>query len=353
MVRMMTNPQPAADHLWNAVLARDAAADFYYAVRSTGIYCRPSCPSRRPRRESVSFFSNPDVAEIAGYRACRRCKPRQGKPAPAGLAQVRDACAFIAAHADQPITLAQLAGRVGTSPFHFQRTFARIVGISPRAYQDALRARRFRGELRSGTALSAAVYDAGYGSISRVYEHSPTGRGMTPAAYRKGGEGTAITYTVVDSALGRLMVAGTEKGICAVMLADSDEKLEQELRDDYPRAALTRDGSAFTQWVRGIVAHLEGNRPHLELPLDVQGTAFQWKVWRYLQSIPYGETRSYSDVASAIGAPSSVRAVARACATNKVSLLIPCHRVVGKSGSLAGYRWGIERKKKLLQKEAR
>ena len=238
------------------------------------------------------------------------------------------------------------------SPFHFQRTFSRIVGISPRAYQDALRARRFRGELRSGTPLSAAVYDAGYGSISRVYEHSPTGRGMTPAAYRKGGEGTAVAYTVVDSALGRLLVAGTAKGICAVMLGDADETLEQALHADYPRATITADASAFTPWVRGIVAHLEGRRPHLDLPLDVQGTAFQWKVWRYLQSIPYGETRSYSAVASAIGAPSSVRAVARACATNKVGLLIPCHRVVGKDGALTGYRWGVDWKKKLLQKEA-
>ena len=348
----MTSQQPAGDRLWDAVLARDAAADFFYGVRSTGIYCRPSCPSRRPRRDSVTFFSTPDVAEVAGYRECKRCRPRQGRSAPAGLQQVRIACAYIAQHADEPITLAQLAALVRTSPFHFQRTFAKIVGISPRAYQDALRARRFRGELRNGTDVSAAVYDAGYGSISRVYEHSPTGRGMTPAAHRKGGAGVAVTYAIVESALGRLLVAGTDKGICAVMISDRDAALEQELRAEYPHATLTRDASAFTQWIRGIVAHLEGRRPHLDLPLDVQGTAFQWKVWRYLQSIPYGETRSYSDVAAAIGSPASVRAVARACATNKVCLVIPCHRVIGKSGALAGYRWGVERKKKLLQKEA-
>ncbi len=350
----MTSMQPAAaDHLWNAVLARDASVDFIYGVRSTGVYCRPGCPSRRPRRDSVSFFSSPDVAEIAGYRECRRCRPRQGQVAPAGLSQVRDACAFIARHADRPLTLAQLAARVRTSPFHFQRTFSRLVGISPRAYQDALRARRFRGELRKGAALSAAVYDAGYGSISRVYEHSPTGRGMTPAAHRRGGRGEAIRYAVVDSALGRLLIAGTSKGICSVMLGERDERLEAHLRDEYPKAELTRDESAFTDWVRGIIAHLDGRRPHLDLPLDVQGTAFQWKVWRYLQSIPYGETRSYSDVARAIGAPAAVRAVARACASNKVCLVIPCHRVVGKDGGLAGYRWGVQRKKKLLQKEAR
>ena len=347
-----TSMQPAADHLWNAVLARDASADFIYGVRSTGVYCRPGCPSRRPRRDSVSFFSSPDVAEIAGYRECRRCRPRQGHTAPAGLSQVRDACAFIARHVDRPITLAQLAARVRTSPFHFQRTFSKLVGISPRAYQDALRARRFRGELRNGAALSAAVYDAGYGSISRVYEHSPTG-GMTPAAHRRGGRGEAIRFAVVDSVLGRLLIAGTSKGICSVMLGDRDERLETELRAEYPEAELTRDESAFTEWVRGIIAHLDGRRPHLDLPLDVQGTAFQWKVWRYLQSIPYGETRSYSDVARAIGAPAAVRAVARACATNKVCLVIPCHRVVGKDGGLAGYRWGVERKKKLLQKEAK
>jgi AraC family transcriptional regulator of adaptative response/methylated-DNA-[protein]-cysteine methyltransferase len=343
------------NQMWQAVLTRDAAAaqNFVYAVRTTGIYCRPTCPSRRPRRESVDFYSNADVAEVAGFRECRRCRPRDGKALPPGLAPVRRACAYIAAHADDAITLADLAAHVRASPFHFQRTFTRLVGISPRAYQDALRARHFRTELRNGTDLSAAVYDAGYGSISRVYEHSPTGRGMTPATHRRGGRGEAVTYTIVDSALGRLLIAGTDKGVCAVMLGDRDEALERDLAGEYPHATVTRDGDAFAGWARAVVAHLEGRRPHLDLPLDVQGTAFQWKVWRYLQSIPYGETRSYSDVANAIGAPSSVRAVARACATNKVCLVIPCHRVVGKDGSLAGYRWGVERKKKLLQKEAK
>ena len=249
-----TTPEP--EHLWNAVLARDVTADFLYGVRSTGVYCKPSCPSRRPRRESVSFFSSPEVAEIAGYRECRRCRPRQGKTAPAGLAQVRDACTFIAEHSDRPITLAQLAERVHTSPFHFRRVFTKIVGISPRAYQDALRARRFRGELRSGTAVSAAVYDAGYGSISRVYEHSPTGRGMTPARHQRGGRGELITYALVDSALGRLLIGATSKGICSVMLGDKEDRLEAELRAEYPNATLTRDESAFTAWARGIIAHL-------------------------------------------------------------------------------------------------
>jgi AraC family transcriptional regulator of adaptative response/methylated-DNA-[protein]-cysteine methyltransferase len=342
------------NQMWQAVLSRDAdaAPHFVYGVRTTGIYCRPTCPSRRPRRDSVSFFSSPDVAEIAGYRECRRCRPRQGQTLPQGLTQVRRACAFIAGHADEPITLAAVAAHVGASPFHFQRTFTRIVGISPRAYQDALRARKFRAELRNGTDLSAAVYDAGYGSISRVYEHKPTGA-MTPATHRRGGRGLDVAYTIVASALGRLLIAATDKGVCAVMLGDDDARLEAELRGEYPHATLSRGDAALASWVRAVVAHLDGRRPHLELPVDVQGTAFQWKVWRYLQSIPYGETRSYSEVASAIGSPSSVRAVARACATNKVCLVVPCHRVVGKDGGLAGYRWGVERKKALLAGEAR
>jgi AraC family transcriptional regulator of adaptative response/methylated-DNA-[protein]-cysteine methyltransferase len=341
--------------MWQAVLSRDAGAarHFVYAVRTTGVYCRPSCPSRRPNRESVSFYSNADVAEIAGYRECRRCRPRQGAVVPSGLPEVRSACAFIASHADETLTLAQIAAHVGASPFHFQRTFTRIAGISPRAYQDALRARHFRGALRDGTDLSAAVYDAGYGSISRVYEHSPTGRGMTPAIHRRGGEGEDVRYTIVDSPLGRLLLAGTDKGVCAVMLGDADDRLEAQLRGEYPRAQITRDQAGFAQWAARVLAHLDGRQPHLDLPVDVRGTAFQWKVWRYLQQIPYGETRSYSDVARAIGAPASVRAVARACATNKVCLVIPCHRVVGKDGGLSGYRWGVERKRMLLTKEAK
>ena len=335
-------------------MGRDRAADgaFVYAVRTTGIYCRPSCPSRKPRRESVAFYPGPDAAEIAGFRECRRCRPRAGAPAPPGLDHVRRATAFIHAHADEPVTLADLATHVGTSPFHLQRTFSRLVGISPRAYQEAVRAGRFRDGLRDGTPVSGAVYDAGYGSISRVYERRPTGRGMTPAVYRRGGKGMAMTYTIVDSPVGRLMVAGTGKGICAVKLGDRDAHLEADLKREYPEASIARDQSAFDAWVRTLVRHLEGRRPDLNLPIDVQATAFQWTVWRYLQSIPYGETRTYGDVARAIGKPSAVRAVARACATNPVCLVVPCHRVVGKDGSLSGYRWGVERKKKLLQKEA-
>jgi AraC family transcriptional regulator of adaptative response/methylated-DNA-[protein]-cysteine methyltransferase len=344
---------PSAERLWGAVLARDARSDgrFVYAVRSTGVYCRPSCPSRRPNRDSVRFFAGPDAAEIAGFRECRRCHPRAGvAPAP-GLDNVRKAAAYIASHADEPLTLSRLAAHVRTSPFHLQRTFTRILGISPRAYQDALRAQRFRSDLRRGKPLTSAMYDAGYGSSSRVYERQPTGPGMTPAAYRRGAKGAAVAFTIVDSSLGRLLVAGTDKGLCSVKLGDRDDLLERDLRSEYPSAEIRHEQGAFSKWVRTLVAHLDGRAPKLDLPVDVQATAFQWKVWRYLQSIPYGETRAYSQVAEDLGEPSATRAVARACATNRVCLVIPCHRVVQKGGGLGGYRWGIERKRKLLQKE--
>jgi AraC family transcriptional regulator of adaptative response/methylated-DNA-[protein]-cysteine methyltransferase len=367
MMMNMTGPAEAGRHVmdldrrrpvtddarWEAVLARDASSDgrFVYAVRSTGIYCRPSCPSRRPRRESVQFFAGPDSAELAGFRECRRCHPRAGVPPAPGIDHVRKATAFIASHADEMITLATLAAHVGTSPFHLQRTFSRLLGISPRAYQDALRARRFRHDLRTGKPLTGAIYDAGYGSSSRVYEQRPTGRGLTPAQYRRGAKGASIAFTIVSSSLGRLLVAGTEKGLCSVKLGDRDEELEMDLRSEYPSAAIERERGAFTDWVRTLVAHVDGRAAKIDLPLDVTATAFQWKVWRYLQSIPYGETRAYSDVAKAIGEPRAIRAVARACATNHVCLVIPCHRVVQKDGGLGGYRWGVERKRRLLQKE--
>jgi AraC family transcriptional regulator of adaptative response/methylated-DNA-[protein]-cysteine methyltransferase len=267
------------------------------------------------------------------------------------LDQVRKACAFIEDHTDRPITLATLAAHVRASPFHLQRTFTRVVGISPRAYQEALRAGRFRQGLRAGSAVSGAIYDAGYGSTSRVYERLPTGRGMTPAVYRKGGLGVEVAYAIVGSPLGRLLVAGTSLGVCAVKLGDRDHQLEADLRREYPAAIVARDRSAMSSWVSAILAHLAGRQPHLDLPLDVRATAFQWRVWRYLQAIPYGETRAYSEVAHGIGASAATRAVARACATNPVCLVIPCHRVVQKDGGLAGYRWGVERKRKLLKRE--
>ena len=300
----------------------------------------------------MRFFAAPDLAELAGFRECRRCRPREGTPVPQAVTQVRKAAQFIALHVDETITLAALASRVGASPFHLQRTFSRLLGISPRGYQDALRAQRFRRDLRAGKELTGAIYDAGYGSSSRVYERHPVGTGMTPAQYRRGAVGARVSFTIVDTSLGRMLVAGTRRGLCSVKLGDDDERLESELRGEYPSATISREPEACAAWVAKIVSHLDSNAPVPELPLDVRATAFQWKVWRYLQSIPYGQTRSYSDVAKAIGAPRAVRAVARACATNHVCVVIPCHRVVQKDGGLGGYRWGTARKRQLLQKES-
>ncbi len=353
MMNAVTTTTHVEDAQWQAVLSRDVRADgrFVYGVRSTRIYCRPSCPSRRPHRESVHFFRDPDSAEMAGFRECRRCRARAGAAPAPGLAKVRRACALIEAHVDEPVTLARIAAHVHISVFHLQRTFTRLVGISPRAYQEALRAARFRRALRDGVPVAAATYGAGYGSSSRVYEGRPTGRGMTPATYRRGGAGAEVVYTTTASPLGRLLVAGTSKGICAVKLGDRDKTLETELRREFAGARMRRDRSACAGWVGALVAHLEDRLPHLDLPVDVRATAFQWKVWRHLQSIPYGTTRSYSEVARAIGSPSAVRAVARACATNQVFLVIPCHRVVQKDGGLAGFRWGVARKRALIDRE--
>ena len=272
---------------------------------------------------------------------------------PAGMDQVRKACAFIEAHADVPITLARLARHVNASPFHFQRVFTRIVGISPRAYQDALRAGRFRRGLREGAPVTGAIYEAGYGSSSRVYERPPIGRGMTPAVYKRGAQGVEVTYAIADSPLGRLLVAATPKGICSVKLGDRDEALERDLRREYPAAAITPDRTDLARWVTSILTYLNGRRPHLDLPLDIQATAFQWRVYEALRAIPYGSTRSYRAVAEALGQPTAARAVARACATNPVALVVPCHRVIGEDGGLRGYRWGVERKQALLDQESR
>jgi len=271
--------------------------------------------------------------------------------APRHVDQVRRACAYIEQHADTPISLARIAAHVEASPYHFQRTFTRIVGISPRAYQDALRARRFRRDLREGSAVTGAIYDAGYGSSSRVYERMPTGRGMTPAVYKRGAEGIDVRYATADSPLGRLLVAATSRGICSVKLGDSDDALADDLRREYPAASISPDRADLTKWINAILTYLGGKRPHLDLPVDVTATAFQWKVWKELQAIPYGETRSYGEIARALGDTRKARAVAQACATNPVALVIPCHRVVRENGEAGGYRWGRERKQQLLQQE--
>lgn len=349
-----TQPPSALDPRWRPLSTRDARADgeFVYGVTSTGVYCRPSCPSRRPRADRVRFFDTTADARVAGFRPCKRCRPDLAGAAPAGIDAVRRVTAYLAAHADQPTTLARLSRVAAMSPHHLQRRFKAIVGLSPREYQAAVRADRLRTHLRDGRDVTTAIYEAGYGSPSRVYESSPTGRGMSPSAYRRGGAGMLIGYAVVNIPLGRMLVAATEQGVCAVKLGDSAATLERDLRREYPSADIQPRRQPHPEWVDAIVKHINGE-PLPDLPIDVQATAFQWKVWRALQRIPYGETRAYGDIAKAIGKPTASRAVARACATNPVCLVVPCHRVVQSDGALGGYRWGVERKKRLLAEERR
>jgi AraC family transcriptional regulator of adaptative response/methylated-DNA-[protein]-cysteine methyltransferase len=341
------------DSLWQAVLARDArlSGAFVYGVRSTGIYCRPTCPSRRPRREQVVFFASPRAAEEAHFRPCQRCRPRESAGYDAQAELVRRICGYIEANLDEPLTLAALSGHVNMSPYHLHRTFKRIVGITPYQYVRARRLSTLKAQLREGRGVTTALYEAGYGSSSRLYEDAAAGLGMTPATYRRGGRGMRIGYTIVDCPLGRLLVAATDRGIPAVSLGDSDAALEAALRAEYPAAEIRRDGGALGEWVTALLRHLNGDQPHLHLPLDVQATGFQGRVWEQLRAIPYGSVRSYGQIARALGRPTAARAVGRACATNPVSLVIPCHRAVGEEGSLAGYRWGLERKRQLLERE--
>jgi AraC family transcriptional regulator of adaptative response/methylated-DNA-[protein]-cysteine methyltransferase len=412
---------------WTAVLARDGQQDgrFVYAVTTTGVYCRPSCPSRRPRREHVAFFADIDGAERAGYRACLRCQPRAAQ-APA-LALIERARTFIDAHLDEGVSLRTLAAETGLSLFHVQRRFKQVTGLTPKQYIAARRAERFKTQLKKGRSVTDATYEAGYGSSSRVYESSNATLGMTPSAYKRGGAGVRIRYATADSPFGRLLVGVTDRGICAVMLGEHDDALERTLAEEYPSAERERAPHEVERVVRDVLARLDGQasaqarvgdagreRGHAdeagragvgagvgvaagagagaragvgigagagagdgqrdrgrgqdrgadrergskagqaqgaELPLDLQGTEFTWRVWRALQAIPYGETRSYGEVAKAIGAPRAVRAVARACASNPAALVIPCHRVIGATGALTGYRWGVERKRKLLDHE--
>jgi len=349
------SPQAQNDERkWRAVMARDAGFDgaMVFAVRSTGIYCRPSCPARRPRRQNVVFFPRAEAAEGAGFRACRRCRPKGPSPAQEQAAWVEDACRRLAAPEDGRLRLADLGAELGVSPHHLQRTFKQLMGITPRQYADAVRLGFFRAHLRKGADVTAAVYDAGYGSSSRAYEGASARLGMTPGAYRKGGRGMRIAYTIVASPLGRLLVGATDRGISAVGLGDADAPLEAALREEYPAAQLRRDDAGLQPWVAGVLQRMEGRTPAAALPVDLRATAFQRLVWEELKAIPRGQTRSYGEIARRIGQPTAARAVARACATNPVALVIPCHRVVGGGGSMAGYRWGIERKRRLLERES-
>lgn len=337
---------------WQAILARDATrdGDLVFAVSSTGVYCRPSCPAKRPRRENVTLFRQPEEAERAGFRACLRCRP---KAAGGNASQelVKAVCRYIEANLDESLTLSRLGAEFSHSPFHLQRTFKAALGVTPRAYADSCRVKRLKRNLQAGHLVTRAMYDAGYSSSSRLYERTASQLGMTPDRYRRGAIAAPIRYTIAGSPLGRMLIAATGKGICAIQFGDSDEELEQGFRHEFPFAIRKRDDESLQTWTTNLLSQMAGHNLASAIPLDIQATAFQSKVWSYLQSIPVGETRSYTEVAKAVGQPSATRAVARACATNRLAVVIPCHRVVRETGHLAGYRWGIQRKKALLELE--
>lgn len=350
MIAMKTSVNP--ETRWQRVLARDSRSDgqFVYAVRSTGIYCRPSCPSRRPKREWVEFFARPEQAQRAGYRPCKRCQPDSANPQ---VAAVKSACEFIQANLDRRLTLAEIAAHLGANPYHFQRLFKKVLGVSPRQFQEARRIERVKAQLRNGGKVTDAIYEAGFGSSSRFYEKAAKALGMVPAQYRNRGSGTRIGYAVFDSPLGTVLIAATARGVCALRLGGSESKLEQDLRCEFSAAVIVRDDAGLETLKRKVVEYLEGNSLPADLPLDVRGTAFQRRVWGLLRLIPHGETHSYGDLAKQIGNAKAARAVARACATNPVALLVPCHRVIQADGGLGGYRWGIGRKAALLKNEQR
>jgi AraC family transcriptional regulator of adaptative response/methylated-DNA-[protein]-cysteine methyltransferase len=349
----MTSITITEDLRWQAVLARDGQSDgkFVFAVASTGVYCRPSCPARRPRRENVQFFRQPQQAEKAGFRECLRCRPKavSGNPR---QELIKSVCRYIEQHLDEPITLTQLGAEFQQSPFHLQRTFKSVLGITPKEYANSCRMRGFRQKLKAGHSVTRAMHETGYSSTSRLYSRTASELGMEPAKYRRGAIAAPIRYTCADSPLGRILIATTDKGICSIQFAESDEELEQGLKQEFPFALRRRDEEGMATIAQSVMRHISGLETPQALPLDIQATAFQRRVWSYLQSIGVGQTCSYSQVAKAIRRPSAVRAVARACATNPVAIAIPCHRVVRSNGDLGGYRWGIERKKKLLDIEA-
>jgi len=330
-------------------VARDAKHDgeFVFAVSSTGVYCRPSCAARRPRRENVQFFAAPEVAEQAGYRACLRCRPKamSGNREADGVKAI---CRFVEQHLDEPLTLGRLAKEFHQSPFQLQRRFKAVLGITPREYADSCRLRTLKRNLQAGDSVTRAMYDAGYGSSSRLYERTASQLGMTPDKYRRGAIAASIRYVCADSPLGRMLIAATDRGICSIQFAHKDSELIEGLKREFPFAVRKVDDGDLESWVAALLRHMRGKDMQVSLPLDIRATAFQRRVWAYLQSIPFGGTKSYSEVARAIGRPRACRAVARACATNPVAVAIPCHRVVRDDGSMGGYRWGIERKKMLL-----
>ncbi len=350
----MTMPHLISDdRRWEAIDRRESAYDgvFVYAIDKTGLYCRPSCQSPRPDRSEVTFFTFPAVAEAAGYQPCPHCQPDGVTRRDPQADAVRRVCVYIEQNMDRALTLAELGEHVHFSPYHLQRVFKRVMGISPRQYAEACRVSALKSRLRDGANVTDALYDVGYGSSSRVYEKANATLGMTPSTYSKRGKDMEIFYTIVSCKLGYLLVAATERGVCAVRLGDRVDALHDDLLNEFELAHIERDDDGLQPFVQPIIDYLDGWQPHLALSLDIRATAFQWRVWQELQRIPYGETRSYGDIAEAIGEPGSARAVARAVATNPVALVIPCHRVVRKDGDLSGYRWGRNRKRAILAHE--
>ncbi|MBD2563008.1 MULTISPECIES: bifunctional DNA-binding transcriptional regulator/O6-methylguanine-DNA methyltransferase Ada [Nostoc] len=341
--------------LWEAVLNRDPTFEgkFFYGVHSTGVYCRPICPSRRPNRNQVCFFQSAQEAENAGFRPCKRCQPQSEKFLNPAKAKVLAACRYIESQVDHIPTLSELCSQVGMSSSYLQKVFKKIIGVSPFQYADALRSQRLKQRLQSGEEIAHAVYDTGYGSSSQLYEKAPKQLGMTPKTYQQAGKTISIVYAIALCPLGYLLVATTEKGICAVKLGDEADKLEHTLNQEFHQAHIMRDDHTHKEWIQAILDFIAGGEAHVDLPLDVRGTAFQKQVWQALQKIPYGETRTYTDIARDIAKPQAVRAVGNACGANPIALIVPCHRVLRSDGSLGGYHWGIERKQKLLIQESK
>lgn len=347
--------------LWRAVQTRDPRyySRFVYGVNSTKVYCRPTCPSKRPSSiEQVAFFRNPAMAKEAGFRACERCNPDDSSRASAQVQSIQRICEFIADNWQEKLTLSRLSRQAGLSPFHLQRTFRKVTGVSPREYIEAVRLSRMKLSLKSGNSIRKSIYDGGYNTTGWLYFRPNEKLGMNPSKYKKGGEGLRVEYVIRDSPLGKLLVAATDRGVCLVSLADSDQKLLAHLHSEYPRARLEsgtdNQGNKYLAFsVERILEYLTKGTDleNSNLPLDLQATAFQQRVWKELRAIPYGKVRSYSEVARRIGLPKATRAVANACASNPVPLVVPCHRVVPKSGGVGQYGMGVERKRMLLEKE--
>ena len=341
------------DEKWQAVLKRDSAADeqFYFSVRTTGVFCRPSCAARVARRENVRFHTTIAEAEKAGFRACKRCKPKEAPLRGRQAAAVAEACRLIE-NAVEPPSLENLANAVGLSRFHLHRLFREITGVTPKAYAVAHRANRVREELTQSATVTEAIYAAGFNSNGRFYAKSSKILGMTPRAFRNGGPATAIRFAVGECSLGSILVAASAKGICAILMGDDPDALLRDLQDRFLKAAFSPGDAAFQTWVAKVVAFVDTPRTGLDLPLDIRGTAFQQRVWQALCEIPLGSTASYAQIAEKIGAPKAVRAVAQACAANAIAVAIPCHRIVRSDGGISGYRWGVQRKRALLKREA-